>query len=133
MVVVTGLFALACGGEQEPSSEEPESVAQGLAVVDEGTYVSPDDPLVIEYQDALDSMSSKCSISEERIADMVVSSQSQLEERGIFDYGLRDVLEGTARLAQTDPNPKIAGAPADPADPQDECALLFTNFILQNS
>ena len=71
------------GGSKATDEGETESVAQGLAVLDAGGFVAPDDPEVLAYKRRLDQLRDDvCPIPEERVADMAVSAQAQARRGG---------------------------------------------------
>ncbi|MEX0833596.1 MAG: hypothetical protein WD276_06965 [Actinomycetota bacterium] len=86
------------------SSSECRTVPCKAATLDQGTYVAPDDPVIFEYQQAFEALQKNCSDSEERLADMAVVSQQQMQERGVTE-SLLSILEAVdasipARLSQ---------------------------------
>lgn len=112
--------------------EGTETVAQGLAVLDEGGFVPVDDPSVIDYQMNLDRLRDEtCFISEERVADMAVASR---RSAGLTSASLLEVLEEANRAAALAPDPEAVaislGLP-QPASAEDECAVYFTAAVLK--
>jgi hypothetical protein len=84
------------GAPAEPRPAETDTVEYKLAVVDAGTYVAPDDPVVDEFAEALDVLESRCpDNTRAEIGDQTVSIQEQLAEEGIFE-GLLDILRNVA-------------------------------------
>lgn len=61
------------------------TLACKLATIEEGTYVAEDDPLVDDYQAALDGLAADCGDSEERLGDMAVASQELLLNGGVSE------------------------------------------------
>lgn len=76
------LFVAGC---VNPDHERPsnESVEYKLATIQQGGYVSKDDPLVVRFGHVLDRLDSKCPEPRERIADMGVKGRDLLREKGI--------------------------------------------------
>lgn len=107
-------------------SDEPHSTAQGLAVLDDGGYVAPDDAIVADYQTALDALRrSVCPIPEERVADMALATQEEVAAAGLR-MDLLDTINGAVRTASSAPPPPgLSG--------EDRCALVFTRFILNST
>lgn len=82
------VMLVSCGstGSGSPDADsECVTVACKLATIDEQTYVSPDDPMVAEYQSALDGLAGDCGDSEERLGDMSVRSQELLLNGGVSE------------------------------------------------
>jgi hypothetical protein len=67
-----------------------------LATIEEGTYVAQDDPLVDDYQAALDGLGGDCTDSEERLGDMAVRSQQLLLNGGVNE-SLLSILQSVDR------------------------------------
>ena len=100
VLVVIGILFLRPTSESETSdSRGYETVAQGLAVIDEGGFVAPDDPMVSSYQDALIELrSSVCFVPEEQIADMAVSARENLMSEGVPATVLQILIEAKRGL-----------------------------------
>lgn len=79
LLVGTVIGAVVPDGDSSPSqSRNEDSVEYKLAVVDEGGFVAPDDPVVDSYATLLDFLEPKCNENRERIGDMAVVAKDEL-------------------------------------------------------
>ena len=61
------------------------TVEYKLATIQQGAYISGDDPLVARFGQALDRLESKCLEPRERLADMSLKGRELLTEKGIYE------------------------------------------------
>jgi hypothetical protein len=59
------------------------SIEYKLAAIQQGGYVREDDPLVVQFGEALDRLESKCPEPRERLADMGVKGRQILLGKGV--------------------------------------------------
>ena len=78
LVLIFG-FGLSCSGTSDQKEKEY-TTEYKLAVIDKGSYLEEDDPVVSEYKIVLDSLKSKVINDEMDIADTVVKAQEILRE-----------------------------------------------------
>jgi hypothetical protein len=118
----------------DSSSDETESVAQGLAAIDEGDYVAPDNGVVIGYQRHLDHLrSTVCPIEEEQVADLAVSSRDVAANNGRFVTTLVVLEEAStaARLAPDHEAMAISLNLPTQTTARDRCALYLSVAALR--
>lgn len=94
-LVVTATMVGACAGGNGGGAST-ESVEYKLAVIDRGGNLDTDDPLVGQFRSVLDALVEKCSDSRQRIADMGVTAQGLLQDKGV-DVGLIRVMQDVDR------------------------------------
>jgi hypothetical protein len=83
------LVTAACvplNGDPSPSDQREgveDTPEYKLAVIDEGGYVDPADPVVDRFARVLDKLQRKCSDSRSFVGDMAVRSQELMAEEGV--------------------------------------------------
>lgn len=70
------------------------TVEYQLALVQRGRYVAPDDPLVGEFADVLDSLTSRCQETRLQLGNGAVNAVDTLRKQGVGSETLLSVLLG---------------------------------------
>jgi hypothetical protein len=78
---------------QREMGSSTESLEYKLAVVDAGGYVRPDDLTVARFRSLLDQLSAKYVENRTQIADMSVTGQKLLREKGV-SQSIQSIMEG---------------------------------------
>jgi hypothetical protein len=76
------IFVVGCLNSDDESASDI-GIEYKLATIQQGGYVSKDDPLLVRFAQALDRLETKCPEPRERLADMGVKGRDLLRERGI--------------------------------------------------
>lgn len=91
-LLIAAAYASPSQSAQETSQQDSAPVATSgpssaymLATLQSGYDIGQDDPLVTQFQNALDSVAPKCQESENRISDYTVATHDILQQHGLDD------------------------------------------------
>jgi len=95
------------GGTGSTSAGVPASAEYKLAVINAREAVPASDPAVAEFRKLLDSIKSKCGTSDSEIADMTLTGQRMLAEKGIHEGVLELMRHLDASVPAEGAHPKF--------------------------
>jgi hypothetical protein len=102
-------------------AEGERSVEYNLAIIQTGSYVAPDDPLVFMFGTVLDSLGSRCQESRLQLGTIAVGGVDVLRRDGVYSETPLSLLQGLDNAVI----PELFG-PDHPARCTEYMALLET-------
>ena len=134
MVVALGIAGCSSSSDSRDGASEPNTVEWKMAVVDEGGYVQPDDPVVQEFANALDVLEDRChQNTRAQIGDYAFSGQGQLQEHGVSE-SLLTILQAVAdplsfQDLQKRVDRAVAGGAISASSSEGDCAAYVTVYV----
>jgi hypothetical protein len=90
-----------------------------LAVIQNGAYVDPSDPLAAQFGAALDDLSGKCQEPRDRLPGMVIIVHDDMAKRGVSEAHLSILQHVSASI----PDELVADGPT-------RCADIFAAYFV---
>lgn len=88
----------------QPTAAATPTVAYELATIQESQYVTPDDPLVGSFRDALAALAPKCQETVPRLSDYTVATHDVMAKAGV-EQSYLSILQNVARSIPTSVGP----------------------------